>query len=267
MTIDNEKFAKLGRPRRIWAVAAIHGDVHRLAALHDHLATLIQPGDRLVYLGNLLGRGPAAFETIDELLSFRRAVLAMPGVLVGDIVYLRGAQEEMWQKLLQLQFAPNPSEVLRWMITQGVEPTLAAYGGAAQDGIVAAREGAVQVTRWTNRLREAMRLAPGHNNLFAALRRAAFTEGSGVLLVSAGIDTTRPLAAQGDSFWWGSAGFAKLSEPYEGFTRIVRGYDPSQGGVQVSDLTATLDGGCGRGGKLVGACIDPGGEVLELLEV
>ena len=37
-----------------------------------------------------------------------------------DIVYLRGQQEEMWHRMLQIQFAPNPKEVLPWMLQQGV---------------------------------------------------------------------------------------------------------------------------------------------------
>mgnify|MGYP002623278856 FL=1 len=266
MKPDNEKFARLGRPRHIWAVSAVHAEVDRLAALHDHIGPRFRPGDRLVYLGNMLGRNPQVMATVEELLGFRRALLAMPGMLVGDIVYLRGAQEEMWQKLLQLQFAPNPVEELRWMLTQGVSATLEGYGGNAQEGLAAARDGAVQLTRWTNRLRETMRAAPGHNNLFAALRRAAFTDDGGVLLVSAGIDGARPLGAQGDSFWWGTAGFTALSAPFEGFNRIVRGYDPALNGVAVDELKVTLDGGCGRGGKLVAACLDASGELLELLE-
>ena len=31
---ENQKFADIGHPKRIWAVGAIHGDVERLAALH-----------------------------------------------------------------------------------------------------------------------------------------------------------------------------------------------------------------------------------------
>lgn len=267
MISDSEKFARLGRPTRIWAVAAVHADVDRLAALHDHLGPRLRPGDRLVYLGNLLGRGTDVMETVDELLAFRRSVIGLPGMLASDVVYLRGAQEEMWQKLLQLQFAPNPVEVLRWMLTQGVAATLEGYGGNAREGMAAARDGAMQLTRWTNRLRETMRLAPGHNSLFTALKRAAFTDDNGVLLVSAGIDGARPLAAQGDSFWWGSSGFASLAHPYEGFRRIVRGYDPAQNGVDVGELTATLDGGCGRGGTLVAGCIDPTGAIVEIVEV
>ena len=116
---DNQKFADIRNPKRIWAVGAIHADVERLSALHTDIARRFLPGDRLVYTGNMIGRGSAVRETMDELLSFRRALIAMPGMLVDDVVYLRGAQEEMWQKLLQLQFAPDPSVVLRWMLRQG----------------------------------------------------------------------------------------------------------------------------------------------------
>ena len=267
MSSENEKFARLGRPKRIWAVASIHGDVDRLGALHDHIGPLFRPGDRRVYLGNFIGHGAAIAETVAELLGFRRALLAMPGMVAGDIVFLRGAQEEMWQKMLQLQFAPNPTEVLSWMLSQGVGATLQSYGGVINEGVVAARAGAVQLTRWTNRLRDAMRAAPGHNNLFAALRRAAFTDDEGVLLVSAGLDPGRPLAAQGDSFWWGSADFAELDRPCGGYCRVIRGFDPANGGVAVGDLAVTLDGGCGRGGKLGAGLIDPDGNMLDLLEV
>ncbi|NNG04557.1 MAG: hypothetical protein HKM95_10715 [Inquilinus sp.] len=264
---DSARFASLGRPRRIWAIGAVHAEIDRLIALHDHIAGEFSPGDRLVYLGNLVGRGAAVTETVAEILSFRRELLALPGMLVSDIVYLRGAQEEMWQKLLQLQFAPNPRDVLQWMLGQGVAETLHAYGGGVEEGLAAARDGAVQLTRWTNRLRGAMRDAPGHVSLYSALRRAAYTEDGRVLFVSAGIDPARPLSAQGDSFWWGGGDFAGLSEPFFGVHRVVRGFDPARGGVAVGDIGVTLDAGCGHGGKLAAARIDPQGQIRELIEV
>lgn len=269
LATDSHKFARLGRPRRIWAIGAVHGDADRLAMLHDQIGPSFHPGDRLVYLGNFLGHGSSIRETVDELLGFRRSLLAVPGMLVGDIVYLRGAQEEMWQKLLQLQFAPNPPEVLNWMLSQGIEPTLHAYGGRIEEGRSAAREGAMQLTRWTNRLRDAIRAADGHNALYAALKRAAFTEpdGAGVLFVSAGIDTDRPLAAQGDSFWWAAGGFDAIREPFQGFLRVVRGFDPRGSGVVVGPVSATLDGGCGRGGTLAAAVFASDGAVIDLVEV
>ncbi|NYZ16005.1 hypothetical protein HL658_25990 [Azospirillum sp. RWY-5-1] len=265
-----DKFADLGRPRRIWAVGAIHAQIDRLGGVHELIASRFQPGDRIVYLGNMIGWGTAVIETIDTLLAFRRAVLAAQGAMAGDVVYLRGGQEEMWQKLLQLQFAPNPGEVFDWMLRQGVAPTLAAYGGLAELGMASARGGAMATGRWTQSMRAAMQAHPGHENLFSALRRAAHagpTEAGGVLLVSAGVDPSRPFGHQGDSFWWGGAGFARIDEPYGGFRRVVRGFDPARQGLRVSDFTATLDGGCGFGGHLVCGCLSPTGEILDLFQV
>lgn len=267
MTRDSETFARLGRPRRVWAIGAVHGAIDRLIALHDHVAAHFGPGDRLIYLGNIIGHSDRLHALFDEILSLRRALIARPGMLAEDVVFLRGAQEEMWQKMLQLQFAPNPQDVLRWMLSQGVDATLRAYGGRPEDGMAAAREGAVRLTRWTNGLREAIRAAPGHNALYAALRRAAFTEGEGALFVSAGIDPSRPLAAQGDAFWWSSGGFAAIAEPFDGFRRLVRGYDPTGGGLQLEGMAVTLDSGCGRGGRLAAGLFEPDGSLVEIVEV
>ncbi len=276
--IADTRFAVLGRPRRVWAVGAIHAQPDRLDALHHAIAQRFQPGDRLVYLGNMIGHGDRVVDTIDRLLAFRRALLGMRGMLASDVVYLRGAQEEMWQKLLQLHFAPDPRHVLDWMLKQGVGPTLAAYGGVPEAGMAAARGGAVMLGRWTQGLRHAMQARPGHDALFNALRRAAYTGhadggdtaqdggGGGLLLVSAGIDPARPLGEQGDAFWWGGHGFARLGEPYGAFRRLVRGFDPARHGVVAGPVGVTLDGGCGFGGYLVCACLDSSGEVLDLFQ-
>src|ERR1700755_1132710 len=123
------RFAGLRAARRVWAVAVIDGEARRLAQLHDKISERFEEGDRVVYLGNYLGRGGSVSATIDELLDFRRRVLGRPGGGACDVVFLRGAREEMWQKLLQLQFAPNPAELLQWMIQAGMEATIRAYGG------------------------------------------------------------------------------------------------------------------------------------------
>ena len=93
---EPQKFAILKRARRIWAVGAIHGESDRLIGLHDVLAERFEPpGDRLIYLGNYLGRGPNSAATIAELLDFRRRDKALPGKIAADDVYLHAAQEEM----------------------------------------------------------------------------------------------------------------------------------------------------------------------------
>ena len=108
----------------------------------------------------------------------------------------------MLQKLLQLQFAPNPGEVLAWMVEAGIGPTVRAYGGDLRQGFAATRGGPRTITRWTSTLRDAVNAAPGHTMLLSALRHAAFTEEGGLLFVHAGVDPARPLTAQGDAFWW-----------------------------------------------------------------
>src|SRR5690349_24725183 len=143
------RFARLRAAGRIWAVAAIHGEARRLTELHDTISERYQEGDRVVYLGGYIGRGSAILATIDELLDFRRRVLGRRGGAACDVVVLRGAQEEMWQKLLQLQFAPNPGELLDWMARTGMETMVRAYGGDLRQGFAACRDGARMITRWT----------------------------------------------------------------------------------------------------------------------
>jgi len=247
-------------------VSAIHAEVRRLEAIHDAMEKRLQPRDGLVYLGNMIGSGAAVFDTVAELLAFRRAFIARHAAFAADLVYLRGSQEEMWQKLLELQFAPNPVEVLAWMLDRGVGATLAAYGADPNQGLAAARDGPMALTRWTNALRRAVNAAPGHANLLTGLRRAAFTDGNELLFVHAGIDPSRPLTAQHDSFWWGGTGFLDLATPYAGYRKVIRGFDRHHGGLQVSPYAVSVDRGCGAGGTLICACFDLEGAVVESFE-
>src|SRR3546814_3609696 len=76
-----------------------------------------------------------ATATLDSLLRFRSLFLARPDAFACDVVHLRGSQEEMWQKLLQLQFATDPRAVLQWMLDQGLAASLESYGIAPADGL------------------------------------------------------------------------------------------------------------------------------------
>jgi serine/threonine protein phosphatase 1 len=252
--------------RRIWAIGAIHGEAQRLARLHDMLGERFADGDRVVYLGNVLGFGETIRAAVDELLDFRRRIIGRRRGLACHVAILRGAQEEMWQKLLQLQFAADPGGVLRWMADAGVEATLRAYGGELRQGLAAARAGPQALARWTSGLQSAMNAAPGHRMLFSALRHAAFTEDRGLLFVAAGVDPARPLAAQGDAFWWGRRDILALDAACDGFRRVVCGSDRSGRGFAESRFAVSLDGGAGRGGRLVAASFDLDGTVLDRLE-
>lgn len=219
-------------------------------------------------MGNYLGFGGAIFATISEMLRFRRTFLSIPPYMDEfDCVYLRGAQEEMWQKLLQLQFSNRAAEDLAWMLDRGVAATLEAYGGVAEEGFSQAAAGVVALTAWTGTLRDAMRFASGHEAVMNALKRAAISRAGGVLFVNSGIDVSRELSLQTDSFWWAGRSFTLIQDRYENYCRVVRGYDPDHGGFAETDSTLTIDGGCGFGGSLAAFCMTPEGEVLERLEV
>ncbi|HEU0118500.1 MAG TPA: hypothetical protein VFR09_07690 [Alphaproteobacteria bacterium] len=272
VTALNEKFAELGSPRRIWAVAAINGDLDRLCALHDHLATRFNVRDRLLYLGNYLGvesRNNAA--VFDEVLAFRAALLSKGGMEPSDIVYLRGAAEEAWQRLLRLQFAPAAMQALEKLLASGVESYLRLYGVSINDTKSMARAGSMAITRWTNQLRALQRMAPGHESLICGMRRAAFAQMPGdqekLLFVPAGYDPSRTLEDQGDALWWTSATFQLAGRAQNVYSRIVRGFDSVNGGAELDGEAVTLDGGCGRGGPLMCGCFTPQGKLLEVIAV
>jgi hypothetical protein len=272
------RFASLGAPKRIFAVPSIHASLPKLQIIHEHIWSDFQPGDRLVYLGNYTGHGAHSKETIDSLLTFRRCLLSIAGVQPTDIIYLHGQQEEMWQKLLQLQFAPNPAAILEWMLEKGLAQTLESYCIDLHEAKRVSREGVIRLARWTERVRCQIHEHAGHNIFGAQCKRAAFTECSVVqaspynqtcaplLFVNAGIDSTKPLDDQGDAFWWGHNGFKHMARAYSPYQTIFRGYDPDNHGLNLNKFTATLDNSCGRGGNLVYAQISGDGEILQLRE-
>lgn len=267
--IQDTRFTSLGAPRRVWAVSAIHGELDRVYALHDAIITRIRPGDRLVYLGNYTGHGQYSRETVDELLTFRRLVLAQPGMIPSDIVYLRGHQENLWHRLINLPFAQKPVETFDELLRGGIGPTLESYGIRTCDGIRASKEGVLALTRWIGQIREAIRKNRGHDQLMTSCRRAAYTVENGsypLLFVNAGLDPKRPLEDQGDILWDSGKDFYDITQVYAPYGKIIRGYDPTHEGVRLNCVTASLDGGSGFGGSLVCAGFDKGGRMTEMLE-
>jgi serine/threonine protein phosphatase 1 len=174
----------------------------------------------------------------------------------------------MWQKLLQLQFAQNPAEVLTWMEREGIETTVRAYGGDLDHGYAASRDGPRMLTRWTGALRSAMNAVPGHTNLLSSLRHAALTDDDRLLFIHAGIDRSRPLAGQGDAFWWRwrDRDFLEPAAPFAGFRRVIRGFDPERRGLIEAEHAVSIDAGAGRGGPLLACAFAPDGAVIELLQ-
>lgn len=264
------RFIDIGTPKRIWAVAAIHGDIDRLAKIHDAIYEHIHAGDRLIYLGNYTGHGAHSKEVVNELLSFRRCTLAKQAMIPSDIIYLRGMQEEMHQKLLQLQFTSDPLGTYLWMLGNGLSNTLTSYGLSPHDGVEACHQGTIGIAQWTARFKKAIDKHAGHQKFTTQYYRAAYTSKNtnipATLFVNAGINTNHEIEDQDDGFWWDYEMFDTMDKPYAPFSRIIRGYDPFHRGAKIEGIKATIDAGAGFGGNLICACFDTTGAYLDSIE-
>jgi serine/threonine protein phosphatase 1 len=260
--------APLKPATRIWAIGAINGDLPALQAVHTKLARKLRDGDRIVYLGNYWGDGSAesVTGTIDELLLFRRYFIARDGVDMGDIAFLRGAAEEMLSKLQKIQFAPNPGEVFDWMLSRGIAGIVRGYGFDPATVQSTMRKGPQMISFWTGQFGEAFRRHAGHSALLSDLKHAAYVTDGSLIFVHAGLDGSRPLTGQTDTFWWGGSMFESITERYYDCNRIVRGASNGQPGLMEREFTLSIDLGAGRGGHLMAAAIDPDGQIVDRIE-
>ena len=266
--------ARLRGGGRIWALGAQMGNDGALERLARSLLQRWRAGDKLVALGNMLGPNGDPSRTMDGLLALRRRLLAARASRACDVVFLRGAQEEMWHKALRLQFAMTPLDVLDWMLARGLATTIEAYGASVAEGRVACRNGPLAIARWTAGLRARQTARAGHTDLLNSLLRAALSADGTVLLSAAGVDATRPLDEQADAFWWSAQSDAALEAElgrgadagWCGLARLVRGAGSSAGpgSDDASDegrvLTVT------RSGPALVA-LDPAGAALERIEL
>jgi serine/threonine protein phosphatase 1 len=244
------RFARLRAAQRVWAIAVIDGKAQRLAHLHDSISERFRDGDRVVYLGNYLGPAGAVLATIDELLDFRRRVLGRRGGGACRCrLFARGARGDV-AKAAELQFAPNPGELLQWNVPAGVETTIRAYGGDLRQGFAACRTApaqspdgrapcAAQLTRYrvtpSSSRPSGTPPSPRTAPFFCACRGRAVPA----------------LSEQRDAFWWGREDILELKEPFGGFRHVVRGVDRDRRGIVECEFAVSVDGGAGRGGRLI----------------
>ena len=90
---------------------------------------------------------------INEIINFRLKLMAKFKLDPQNFIYLRGAQEEMWSKLLELQISPNPKEVISWMFAHGVDKTLLSYQIDYKEAFDICDSGSVLISKWTSRIK------------------------------------------------------------------------------------------------------------------
>ena len=217
-------FLELNNAKKIWAVGSIHSSLDSFYSIKNYIFSNFEKDDKLIFLGNLIGFGNNSKEIISEVLSLRFDLMAKFNLKNEDIVFLRGAQEEMFSKLLQLQIAPNPIEIIDWIFSHGVDQTIISYNFDPEEFRNVATRGTIQINKLTTKLNNKISSIPGHKEFFSNLKHAAYSDTKEILFVNRGVDISRPLSAQNDCFWWGYQNFSLIDKPYYTFKRIVRGY-------------------------------------------
>ncbi len=266
---QESNFAELSDVNRVWAIGSIHSNLKSFNSIKNFIIKNFEKKDKLIFLGNIIGLGENSKETLSSIIDLRFSLMSKFKLNPSAIIFLRGAQEEMFNKLLQLQIAPNPTEIINWMFEHGVDKTLKSYGFNKNEVLNVASSGTVAISKWTSKLNQILQENLGHKEYFLNLKHAAYTSSKKILFVNRGVDISRPLSAQNDCFWWGYQNFSKIDKPYNSYIRIVRGYqskhqnelEKSKSKVVCTLFKQPLDN------KLIhGGIFAENGEILELFE-
>ena len=263
------QFIEIKQSSKIWAIGSIHSRLEAFESIKEYILSNFGKNDYLVFLGNVIGLGKESKKTLTSIIDLRNKIMAKFLIDPEKIIFLRGAQEEMFLKLLQLQTAPNPGDIVKWMFDHGVDYTIESYGLDKNELIEIASNGAIAINKWTSRLNQNLLSEKGHKEYFANLKHAAFGEKKKILFLNRGVDISRPLSAQNDCFWWGYQNFSDLQKPYQTFIRIVRGYksskinnlEHSKNNIVCSLFKQPLDSL-----KIVAGIFDESGKILDLFE-
>ncbi|MDC6447660.1 hypothetical protein PQZ42_01125 [Alphaproteobacteria bacterium] len=263
------KFQELKNANKIWAIGSIHSNIESFKSINNYILSNFSKGDKLIFLGNIIGFRNKSKEIISEILMLRFSLMAKFNLNHEDIIFLRGAQEEMLSKLLQLQTAPNPIEIVEWIFSHGVDKTIFSYDLSPDEFINTASQGTLQINKLTARLNKQISLIPGHKEFFSNLKHAAYTDTKELLFVNRGVDISRPLSAQYDCFWWGYQNFSLIEKPYNSFKRIVRGYQSNPNNDlenSKSRVLCTLFRQPLESEKILAGIFSKNGDILELFE-
>ena len=262
-------FVELKTSDKIWAIGSIHSNLKSFKSIKEFILNNFELNDKLIFLGNIIGLGNNSKETLNSVLDLRFNLMSKFKLKPDSIIFLRGAQEEMFSKLLQLQLAPNPTEILEWMFDHGVNETIKSYGFSDSEVKKIASSGTINISKWTSNLNKAVNDNPGHIQYFLNLKHAAYSHTKKILFVNRGVDISRPLSAQNDCFWWGYQNFSKMQQPYKTFLRIVRGYESehiNQLEMSKNSIVCTLFKQPLSNNRILCGIFGENGEILDLFE-
>ena len=262
-------FVEIKKTNKIWAIGSIHSNLNSFNSIKNYILNNFNADDVLIFLGNIIGLGDDSKETLNSVLDLRFNLMSKFKLKPESIIFLRGAQEEMFSKLLQLQLAPNPSEIVNWMFEHGVNKTINSYGFSEDEVRNITTSGTIKISKWTSSLNKALYKNSGHTQYFLNLKHAAYSHTKKILFVNRGVDITRPLSAQNDCFWWGFQNFSTTQKPYKTFLRIVRGYESehlNQSEISSNNIICTLFKQPLSNKSVICGIFAENGDILDLFE-
>ena len=105
--MDNtSNFVELKKTNKIWAIGSIHSNLDSFNSIKQFIIKNFKKDDKLVFLGNVIGLGEDSKSTISSLINLRFTLMSKFKLKPSAIVFLRGAQEEMFINITT-QLAPN----------------------------------------------------------------------------------------------------------------------------------------------------------------
>ena len=259
---SDTRFACLDDNRRVWAIASVFGKYDRLKIIHEVIASDLKDDDYIVYMGNMVGVGSKSAEVLDEIKKFKES---LPD---NTFFYLRGAQEEMWQKLLQLHLAHKPEKVYQYLLQNGVKSILESYGISPDEGEKIVEKGTVAISHWTETIRDKFYETSAYEGIFQKLKHAAYREDKRLLFVNAGVDHKLPLEKHKDEFWWADANSFSAEKPFNDFSMVVRAYAKGmKAGIYKDDYYLTLGSGEAPTAHIYAALFSENGVLNKAAEV
>lgn len=217
----------------VYAIGDIHGCLQQLLALEEQISREIAASSQsalVVYLGDLIDRGPDSFGVLEHLM-YRRPSFAR--------VILSGNHEDMF-----LDFLAAPSARHAWLTHGGVE-TLHSYGLDATAMFTRGRNGVAQTL--------AHYIPAQHTSFLETLPICLSMPG--LTLVHAGLEPNTPIERQSpEEMMWRRMPVPAFSGP-QPFGLMVHGHTPAPEPV-IEDYRICVDTGAFATGILSAVAID-----------
>ena len=84
----NSQFAEFESCNKIWAIGSIHSQLDSFENIKNHIINNFSESDKIVFLGNVIGVGDFAQETLSSVINMRSKLMSKFFLKPKDIVFL-----------------------------------------------------------------------------------------------------------------------------------------------------------------------------------